>query len=144
MLYFNNTVVSKHKWQSVNIIFIEKIMALLSRHLFTFVIFFSLDNLSLQSSDLENYIDDDTRYYDSGKSLSDLGRENEDLTVYWIFLSVFVLLVLCFLIYLVANYFYFSPEEDVNLRQNCELFVEFVIAVIIYEVFLYYLVKYMQ
>ena len=119
-------------------------MTLLLRNLFAFVIFFSLDNLSLQSSDLENYIDDETRYYDSGKSLSDLGRENEDLTVYWIFLSVFVLLVLCFLIYLVANYFYFSPEEDVNLRQNCELFVEFVIAVIIYEVFLYYLVKYMQ
>ena len=133
----------------MDIIFIEEIMTLLLRHLFAFVIFFSLHNLSLQSSDLENYIDDETRYYDSGKSLSDLGRENEDLTVYWIFLSVFVLLVLCFLIYLVANYFYFSPEEDVNLRQNCELFVEFdymalVIAVIIYLVFLYYLVKYMQ
>ena len=119
-------------------------MTLLLRHLFAFVIFFSLDNLSLQSSDLENYIDDETRYYDSGKSLGDFGRENEDLTVFWIFLSLFVLLVLCFLIYLVANYFYSSPEEDVNLRQNCELFLEFVVAVMIYLVFLYYLVKYMQ
>ena len=118
-------------------------MTLLLRHLYTFVIFFSLDNLSLQSSDLENYIDD-TIPYDSGKSLSDLGRENEDLTVFWIFMSLFVLLVLCFLIYLVSNYCYSSPEEDVSLRQNCEAFVEFVIAVIIYLVLLYYLVKYMQ
>ena len=118
-------------------------MTLLVRKLFVFDIFCYFHNFSLQSSDLENYIDD-TIPYDSGKSLSDLGRENEDLTVFWIFLSLFVLLVLCFLIYLVANYFYSSPEEDVNLRQNCELFVEFVIAVMIYLVFLYYLVKYMQ
>ena len=118
-------------------------MTLLLRHLYTFVIFFSLDNLSLQSSDLENYIDE-KRYHDSGNSLSDLGRENDDLTVFWIFLSLFVLLVLCFLIYLVANYCYSSPEEDVSLRQNCEAFVEFVMAVMIYLVLLYYLVKYIQ
>ena len=78
-------------------------MTLLLRHLFAFVIFFSLDNLSLQSSDLENYIDDETRYYDSGKSLSDLGRENEDLTVFWIFLSLFVVLVLFFSTFSLQN-----------------------------------------
>ena len=119
-------------------------MTLLSRIYFTFVIFFSLDNLSLQSSDLENYIDDETRYYDGGKSLGDFRKENEDLTVFWIFLGLFVLLVFCFLIYLVANYCYSSPEEDVSLRENCEVLVEFVMAVIIYEVLLYYLVKYIQ
>ena len=110
-------------------------MTLLLRHLLAFVIFPSLDNISLQSSDLENYIDD-TRYHDSGNSLGDFGRENEDLTVFWIFLSLFVLLVLGFLIYLVANYFYSSPEEDVSLKHNCELFVDSVISVIIYFIFL--------